>query len=56
MILYILYVSNDLVLLRLGLSEVAQSLHNRLGTNVYRYPIFDTSGSTEILTTDRARP
>ena len=45
-----------LVLLRLGLSEVAQNLHNRSGTTLYRYPICDTSGNTEILTTHRGRP
>ena len=47
-----------LVLLRLGLSEVAQNLDNRQvrqGTTFCRYPICDTSTSTEILTTDRGR-
>ena len=48
--------NTNLVLLRLGLSEVAQNLHNRQGTTLYGYPICDTSGSTEILTTDRGRP
>ena len=50
------YCNTNLVLLRLGLSEAAQNLHNRQGTTLYRYPICDTSGSTKILTTDRGRP
>ena len=43
-------------LLRLGLSEVAQNLHTRSGTTLHRYPIGDTSGDIEILTTNRGRP
>ena len=42
--------------LRLGLSEVAQNLHNREGMALNRYPNCGTSRSTEILTTDRGRP
>ena len=45
--------NTNLVLLCLGLSEVAQNLHNRSGTTLYRYPICDTSWNTEILTPDR---
>ena len=40
-------------LLRLGLSEVAQNLHHRWGTTLYRYPVCDTFGNTEIFTTNR---
>ena len=39
-----IYCNTNLVLLCLGLSEVAQSLHNGWGTTLYRYPICDTSG------------
>ena len=49
------YCNTSFVLLRLSLSEVAQNLHNREWTTLYQYPIGDTSGNPEILTTDRGR-
>ena len=49
------YCNTNLVLLRLGLSEFAQNLHNRcLGRPVIPIPdLSDISRSTEILTSDR---
>ena len=46
--------NTNLVLLRLGLFMVAQTLRNRWGITLYRYPMCDTSG--EIITTYRGPP